>query len=573
MSGDGPKTEEEIREGYEYQNFRYDDDNKFAGSGIFESFYELVSAAKKDGEKDAAQIAVAGVTVGLDVLGMVLDPLGTVFAAGVGWLIEHIGFLREPLDLLMGDPDAVKANAALLQLEAKKFEDYAKQHDDALAAVKGWQGEAADRFRKSMHDLSEEIRSYGEVISGASDTTVNMGVGVAAVRAVVRDIIAMLVGSLVAGALVAVAAAPFTFGASIAGFVATMIGMAAATAAKIAKVISKVTTLVARGSKRMGDLAKYMADLSKRLERFAQAAKRNPYKSGSGWKNPSDDLAKVPPFKSPPKSDAPPSPPPRADTAPPGTSSQGAPPPKMEEPPPPKRQDSAPPGTSSQGAPPPKMEEPPPPKRQDSAPPGGNVPPPKMETPPSPPPRSNSLPADGNPPPPKRQDSAPPGTSSQGAPPPKMEEPPPPKRQDSAPPGGNVPPPPKTETPPSTGPQRADTMPNMPPPKGVPESSWNAWTKGGYRNQDQLMRPINELNRLPRDKVAEIARKLFGAKGGNDVMHALDTAKNVREPQYMINLAGVQVPVGAFGATFSQMANEATKADDGREDAREAAGR
>jgi uncharacterized protein YukE len=482
MSGDGPKTEEEIREGYEYQNFRYDDDNKFAGSGIFESFYELVSAAKKDGEKDAAQIAVAGVTVGLDVLGMVLDPLGTVFAAGVGWLIEHIGFLREPLDLLMGDPDAVKANAALLQLEAKKFEDYAKQHDDALAAVKGWQGEAADRFRKSMHDLSEEIRSYGEVISGASDTTVNMGVGVAAVRAVVRDIIAMLVGSLVAGALVAVAAAPFTFGASIAGFVATMIGMAAATAAKIAKVISKVTTLVARGSKRMGDLAKYMADLSKRLERFAQAAKRNPYKSGSGWKNPSDDLAKVPPFKSPPKSDAPPSPPPRADTAPPGTSSQGAPPPKME-------------------------------------------------------------------------------------------EPPPPKRQDSAPPGGNVPPPPKTETPPSTGPQRADTMPNMPPPKGVPESSWNAWTKGGYRNQDQLMRPINELNRLPPDKVAEIARKLFGAKGGNDVMHALDTAKNVREPQYMINIAGVQVPVGAFGATFSQMANEATKADDGREDAREAAGR
>jgi uncharacterized protein YukE len=548
----GAKTEEEIRQAYDYSNFRYDNDNKFAGSGIFESFSELVGAVKQDGQKDAAQIAVAGVTVGLDVLGMVLDPLGTVFAAGVGWLIEHIGFLREPLDLLMGDPDAVKANAALLQLEAKKFEDYAKQHDDALAAVKSWQGEAADSFRKSMHDLSEEIRSYGEVVSGASDTTVSMGVGVAAVRAVVRDIIAMLIGGLVAGALVALAAAPFTFGASIAGFIATMIGLAAATAAKIAKVISKVVGLVARNSKRMGDLVKYMADLSKRLERFAEAAKRNPYKSGSGWKNPSDDLKNVPPFKSPPKSEGPPPPPKRADTAPPGTSSSSAPPPS-------------------------KVEEPPPPKRSDSAPPGGAIPPPKVNEPvPTPPPRSNSFPENGNPPPPpKRQDSAPAGTSSSSAPP-KVDEPapiPPPKRQDSAPAGtSSSSAPPKVDEPAPVPPKRADTMPNMPPPKGVPESSWKAWTQGGYRNHDQLMRPINELNRLPKEKIAEIARKLFGNKGANDVLHALDTAKNVREPGYMINVGGLQIPVGAFGATFSQMANEATKADDGRQAARDAAG-
>jgi hypothetical protein len=133
--------------------------------------------------------------------------------------------------------------------------------------------------------------------------------------------------------------------------------------------------------------------------------------------------------------------------------------------------------------------------------------------------------------------------------------------------------PPKVDEPAPVPPKRADTMPNMPPPKGVPESSWKAWTQGGYRNHDQLMRPINELNRLPREKIVEIARKLFGNKGANDVMHALDTAKNVREPGYMINIGGLQIPVGAFGATFSQMANEATKADDGRQAARDAAGR
>lgn len=490
------KTEEEVREAYEYSNFRLDDENKFAGGGIVESFSELVGAIKKEGENDAAQIAVASVTVGLDVLGMVLDPLGTVFAAGVGWLIEHIGFLREPLDLLMGDPDAIKANAALIQMEAAKFKQYAAEHDQALAAVAGWKGEAADKFRKSMQDLSEELQSYGEIVSGASDTTVNMGVAVAATRALVRDIIATLIGGLVAGALAAVAAAFFTFGASIAGFIATAIGLAASTAAKIAKLISKLTGIVGRMSKRMADLSQYMADVAKRMERFADAARRNPWRPGGSWKNPSDDLANLPPFKTSPSSSAPP-----------------------------------------------------PPKRSDTAPPDLAVPPPKTPDPtPPPPPRSNSLPADGTPPPPpKRQDTAPAGTSTSSTTP-KVEDPPPPP------------------------PKRADTMPNMPPPKAVPESSWAAWTKGGYRNQEQLMRPINELNRLPQQAIADIARKLFGNKHSNEVMHALETAKNVREPSYMVSVGGMQIPLGAFGASFSQMANEATKADDGREDAREAAG-
>ncbi|CAM4186411.1 WXG100 family type VII secretion target [Kibdelosporangium persicum] len=494
------KTEEEVREAYEYSNFRLDDENKFAGGGIVESFAELVGAIKKDGENDAAQIAVASVTVGLDVLGMVLDPLGTVFAAGVGWLIEHIGFLREPLDLLMGDPDAIKANAALLQMEAVKFKQYAAEHDEALAKVASWTGEAAEKFRKSMRDLSEEIQSYGEIVSGASDTTVNMGVGVAATRAVVRDIIATLIGGLVAGALVALAAAFFTFGASIAGFIATAIGLAASTAAKIAKMISNVTGMISRNSKRLADLTKYMDDVSTRLDRFAAAARRNPWRPGGSWTNPSDDLANLPPFNTSPNS------------------SRAVPPPK--------RSDTAPPDLAS---PPPKTPEPTP-------------------TPaPTPPPRSNTMPGNGTPPPP-----------------------PPPHRQDTAP--ASTTPPGPTPKPDDPKPQRSDTMPNMPPPKGVPESSWAAWTKGGYRNHEQLMRPINELNRLPQQAIADIARRLFGNKHANEVLDALETAKNVREPSYMITVGGVQIPLGAFGASFSQMANEATKADDGRESAREAAG-
>ena len=39
-----------------------------------------------------------------DTIGFAIDPLGSVLTAGVGWLLEHISFLREPLDaLLIGD--------------------------------------------------------------------------------------------------------------------------------------------------------------------------------------------------------------------------------------------------------------------------------------------------------------------------------------------------------------------------------------------------------------------------------------------------------------------------------------
>ncbi|MCT2585514.1 WXG100 family type VII secretion target [Actinophytocola gossypii] len=582
---EGPKTEEEVREAYGYDNFRLDDENKFAGAGIFESYSELIGAATEEGEKDAAQIAVASVTVGLDTLGMVLDPLGSVFAAGVGWLIEHIGFLREPLDLLMGDPEAIKANAALLQMEVAKINACADEHETALNAVKAWQGEAADNWRASMNKLTEEIRSLGVAVSGTSDLTVQAGVGIAAGRAVVRDIIAAVIGGLIAGALVAAAAAFFTFGASIAGFVATAIGVACSTAAKIARLISKLTGLLGRQSSRLAEVSKHMADIAKRMEDRAVAAKLNPWRPGGSWDRPSDNLDQWAPPK-PAEGDAP-KPPPRTQSAPPGGSVEPPPKPADGPPKPPPRTDSAPPGGSV--APPPKPADgpPKPPPRTDSAPPGGSVaPPPKpADGPPKPPPRTDSAPpggsvapppkpADGPPKPPPRTDSAPPGGSVEPPPTTPSGSPPPPQRVDTAPPGTTTPSgaPPKPDGPPAP-PPRADTAPNTPPPPpGKQDSPWTGWSKDGYRNHAQLMRPINQLNRLPQNVIRAAAQRLFGNKQANSFMDALDTLNSVRDPKWTVNVGGVEMPLGMFGAMASQVGNEATKEDDNKDDAREAAG-
>lgn len=50
---------------------------------------------------DWGNLVVDGITDGLDLLGVAMDPLGSLASAGVGWLIEHISFLKEGLDQLM----------------------------------------------------------------------------------------------------------------------------------------------------------------------------------------------------------------------------------------------------------------------------------------------------------------------------------------------------------------------------------------------------------------------------------------------------------------------------------------
>ncbi|WP_328604338.1 hypothetical protein OG943_30345 [Amycolatopsis sp. NBC_00345] len=47
----------------------------------------------------------------MEALAVVADLFGAILAAGVGWLIEHVGPLKEALDKLAGDPNQITAHA------------------------------------------------------------------------------------------------------------------------------------------------------------------------------------------------------------------------------------------------------------------------------------------------------------------------------------------------------------------------------------------------------------------------------------------------------------------------------
>ena len=61
-----------------------------SGTGLLDSTASYCEALASESWVDAA---LSGVAVGFDVYATVVDPFGSLFAAGIGWIIDHL----EPL--------------------------------------------------------------------------------------------------------------------------------------------------------------------------------------------------------------------------------------------------------------------------------------------------------------------------------------------------------------------------------------------------------------------------------------------------------------------------------------------
>ena len=80
--------------------------NSTTGAGVIDSWHSLASSIEQIKTAHGADAAAIGVEIGVTVVGAVadtvafaLDPLAKLISAGLGWLIEHISFLKWPLDL------------------------------------------------------------------------------------------------------------------------------------------------------------------------------------------------------------------------------------------------------------------------------------------------------------------------------------------------------------------------------------------------------------------------------------------------------------------------------------------
>jgi uncharacterized protein YukE len=258
--------------------------NATDGAGIVDSVYQVV----KDFD-NPEDWAMDGVALGLDALGFVANPFGSLFSAGVGWLMDHVSFLKEPLDTLAGDPGAVTGVAVTWREEvkaevAKVAADYqrAAQQDTA-----NWQGAAGDAYRNVASKLSEQAKALEPAAEAVAAGVQNSGMLVATVRGIIRDIIADVIGEIIAAALAALASSWFTLGGSLAAFTGWAVARATATAGKItgkiSKLLNKLATILNKFEKLKG-VVQQLAKLSKKFGDMAKSLGKTAARNGRAFR-------------------------------------------------------------------------------------------------------------------------------------------------------------------------------------------------------------------------------------------------------------------------------------------------
>jgi RHS repeat-associated protein len=235
------------------------------GIGIAESAVDL-SNGVKDGSW--VEFGMGALGVGMEVLSLVIDPIGTLAQYGVSWLIEHVKPLKDALDWLAGNPPVIQSYADTWTNVAKEVSAVAGDlGNEGKTGTAGWTGDAAEAYRGTVAEQQDAITGAGTLADGISTGVMVMGQVVAMVRETVRDLVAELVGKLISWALEE---------ASTLGF-ATPVVAAQATAA-ITKAIEKVSDLIRKLVKTIGNVApkirKIVDKLGEIIEKLSKLGKK-----------------------------------------------------------------------------------------------------------------------------------------------------------------------------------------------------------------------------------------------------------------------------------------------------------
>jgi uncharacterized protein YukE len=194
---------------------------------------------------DPAAFAIDGAIAALDVLAFAANPFKELMMAGVGFIIEHVDWLREPLEMLTGSPAEITALSQGWSNVAADLNDAAQQYADAIGEIDNWEGDAGDAYRQVSAAFSGAIAGAANCAQSTSQAIAVAGIIVATVRALVLEIISDWVCRAIMWLLSALASAAVTFGASVPTAISGVVVDACVTMTKVVSKISKMMQKVA----------------------------------------------------------------------------------------------------------------------------------------------------------------------------------------------------------------------------------------------------------------------------------------------------------------------------------------
>ncbi|TDV41781.1 M15 family metallopeptidase [Actinophytocola oryzae] len=203
------------------------------------SHIKTTADAMEKGDVLGSAMGVANVA--MDVIGIAGDPMGAITSAGVGWVLNAVSFLREPFDILKGDPSAITGSAQSWLSAAGGLTTTAQQYREASTSqTANWTGTAGNGYRTASGNQASGLEALAKASQAVSSAITNAGKAVAQARKTVMDLISEAVSKIIQICIEALSKSWLSFGASVAMGIAQSVQKAVSTAQKTVSEIQKV---------------------------------------------------------------------------------------------------------------------------------------------------------------------------------------------------------------------------------------------------------------------------------------------------------------------------------------------
>ncbi|NKE56408.1 hypothetical protein FXN61_06005, partial [Lentzea sp. PSKA42] len=224
-----------------------------------------------------AGLGMANTAMGM--IGMSGNPLSGFLSAGFSWAIQHVDFLREPFDMLLGSPESISKMAQTYRSAGQQVQGIATEYKRiCVQQTREWQGRAADGYRAAAQKHAGGLESLSKATHGIAAAVEGAGKLVAEVRKQIMDLISQAVADMVMKIIQWLAASILTFGAAIAGAIADIVSTAVRYAQKLADFLQKLLGSV----QKLMNLIKQVSQIAKVAEQVIDAISALAHKGAGG---------------------------------------------------------------------------------------------------------------------------------------------------------------------------------------------------------------------------------------------------------------------------------------------------
>jgi uncharacterized protein YukE len=197
---------------------------------------DLKSTTQAVQNKDWLSAGLGGASTAVDLLSASSDPLAALTAAGFGMITELVRFLEEPMKQLQGDSNSVSSHSQGMSDTGKQVSSVADDYRQSTGPeTSDWSGPAASGYQDTSSQHADGVDAVGTASTALASAVSGAGEVVGKAQAEVGGLISEAVGQIIPLMTQAVAAAPATFGASIAAAIPQAVTIATQYGGQIAQ--------------------------------------------------------------------------------------------------------------------------------------------------------------------------------------------------------------------------------------------------------------------------------------------------------------------------------------------------